>query len=115
MRSKLGDKIRLQHIKESIDEIYKYIFETDFNTFINNSMMRFACVKQLEIIGEASNHISDEIKLKFFEIEWNQITGMRNVFVHEYFGIDSTIVWQIIKDDLPALKEKIDLILNTLD
>jgi uncharacterized protein with HEPN domain len=83
MRSKLGDKIRLQHIKESIDEIYNYIFETEFDAFINNSMMRFACVKQLEIIGEASNHISEELKQKFSEIEWIQITGMRNVFVHE--------------------------------
>lgn len=115
MRSKLGDKIRLQHIKESIDEIYNYIFETEFDTFINNSMMRFACVKQLEIIGEASNHVSDELKQNFSEIEWSQITGMRNVFVHEYFGIDTTIVWQIIKNDIPVLKAKIDDILKSLD
>lgn len=55
-------------------------------------MMRFACVKQMEIIGEASNHISDETKLKFTTVEWSQIIGMRNVFVHEYFGIDSNLV-----------------------
>jgi len=115
MRSKLGDKIRLRHIKESIDEIHNYISETEFDTFINNSMMRFACVKQLEIIGEASNHVSDELKQNFSEIEWSQITGMRNVFVHEYFGIDTTIVWQIIKNDIPVLKAKIDEILKSLE
>jgi uncharacterized protein with HEPN domain len=59
---------------------------------MENSMMRFACVKQMEIIGEASNHISDETKLKFTTVEWSQIIGMRNVFVHEYFGIDSNLV-----------------------
>jgi uncharacterized protein with HEPN domain len=77
-------------------------------------MMRFACIKQLEIIGEASNHISDEIKTGFSTIEWAQIIGMRNVFVHEYFGVDSKLIWEIIKDDLPGLKGKILEILNSI-
>lgn len=77
-------------------------------------MMIFACIKQMEIIGEASNHVSDEMKSKFTSIEWSQIVGMRNVFVHEYFGVDSTLVWEIIKNDLPDFKEKVKLILDTL-
>lgn len=77
-------------------------------------MMRFACIKQLEIIGEASGHISEEIKTQFSEIEWSQIKGMRNIFVHEYFGIDSRLVWEIIIHDLPELKEKIKAIINSL-
>ena len=77
-------------------------------------MMRFACIKQMEIIGEASDHISEEIKIKFSEIEWAQIKGMRNIFVHEYFGIDSRLVWEIIKHDLPELKSKVVTILNAL-
>ena len=81
---------------------------------MNNSMMRFACIKQMEIIGEASDHISEEIKIKFSEIEWAQIKGMRNIFVHEYFGIDSRLVWEIIKHDLPELKGKVVTILNAL-
>ena len=78
-----------------------------------NSMMRFACIKQMEIIGEASNHVSEETKEKFSYVEWAQIVGMRNVFVHEYFGVDSSLVWQIIENDLPDLKAKILEILNT--
>jgi len=77
-------------------------------------MMRFACIKQLEIIGEASNHISDETKSKFAEIEWTLINGMRNVFVHEYFGVDSNLVWQIIKSDLPNFKQNIEKILKAM-
>ena len=111
MRNELGDKIRLQHILDAIGEIHKYLIAADLSVFLENSMMRFACIKQMEIIGEASNHLSAELKSKFSDIEWAQIVGMRNVFAHEYFGIDSSLVWEIIKCDIPELKEKIE---NTL-
>jgi uncharacterized protein with HEPN domain len=109
MRGKLGDKARLSHILDAIVEIESYLSEADYELFLNNSMMKFACIKQLEIIGEASAHISDEIKMQFSEIEWSQIKGMRNIFVHEYFGIDTKLVWDIIKLDLPDLKSKVTL------
>ena len=115
MRSKLGDKNRLKHIIDAILEIEKYVVDTDFNKFSENSMMRFACIKQMEIIGEASNHVSEEIKVKFSSIEWQQIIGMRNIFVHEYFGIDDNILWQIIMNDIPNLKIKILQILKELE
>lgn len=114
MRSELGDEIRLKHILDAIEEIEKYLTEADFPIFIENSMMRFACIKQMEIIGEASNHISDTLKSKFTDIEWVQIVGMRNVFAHEYFGIDSSLVWEIIKNDIPELKVKIKIILQSI-
>jgi uncharacterized protein with HEPN domain len=115
MRGKLGDSIRLQHILEVIHEIGTYLVSSDFTEFISNSMMRFACIKQMEIIGEASNHISEEIKRKFTGIEWAQIVGMRNVFVHEYFGVDTNLVWEIIKNDIPDLKEKISAVVSSLE
>jgi len=62
MRSELGDAIRLKHILDAISDIEKYLIEVDFPTFIENSMMRFVCIKQMEIIGEASNHVSVELK-----------------------------------------------------
>ena len=114
MQSELGDEIRLKHILDAIEEIEKYLLKVDFPIFVENSMMRFACIKQMEIIGEASNHISDELKSKFTDIEWAQIVGMRNVFAHEYFGIDSSLVWEIIKNDIPDLKEKIKFILQSV-
>ena len=115
MRGKLGDKVRLQHIFDAILEIESYLVNKKFSDFIENSMMRFACIKQIEIIGEASNHISDETKSKFTLIEWAQIVGMRNVFVHEYFGVDSALVWEIMKNDIPVLKGKIKQILETTE
>ncbi len=115
MRSESGDKVRLQHILDAIDEIEQYLSDASFPAFIENSMMRFACIKQMEIIGEASNHISEALKSKFTDIAWAQIVGMRNVFAHEYFGIDSTLVWEIIKNDIPELKSKIKLVLSSIE
>jgi uncharacterized protein with HEPN domain len=77
-------------------------------------MMKFASVKQIEIIGEAANYISDETKEKFSEIQWRQITGLRHVLVHEYFGIDSRLIWQIIVNDIPLLKIKIKEVLLSI-
>jgi uncharacterized protein with HEPN domain len=102
MQGKSGDKVRLQHILDAIEEIETYLSANNIEVFMENSMMRFACIKQLEIIGEATNHI------------WAQIIGMRNVFVHEYFGVDSNLVWQIIKDDLPQLKKNVLTILDSV-
>ena len=104
----------MHHILDAINEIESYLIGIKFAEFINNSMMKFACIKQMEIIGEASNHVSDHIKSQFSDVEWGQIIGMRNVFVHEYFGVDSNIVWQIIKDDLPELKEKVIKIIKLI-
>lgn len=71
MKGKQGDKIRLQHIYAAIKEIENYVMAINFSEFNSNSMMKFACVKQMEIIGEASNHISDELRKKFSFIEWS--------------------------------------------
>lgn len=86
MRNKSADIARLEHIREAISEIEKYSESKTFDEFLNDSMFRFAYIKQLEIIGEASNHISKETQQEFSGIQWEQIIGMRNLFIHEYFG-----------------------------
>jgi uncharacterized protein with HEPN domain len=114
MKGRKGDIARLQHIQEAIAEIENYKRNRNFIDFTSNSMFRFACIKQLEIIGEASNHISDETQQEFSEIQWAQIVGMRNIFIHEYFGVDINIVWEIIEFDIPELKTKITEILKNM-
>lgn len=85
MQGRQGDKIRLQHILDAIREIENYTGKSGPDEFKSNSMMRFACIKQMEIIGEASNHISEETRTKFSDIEWAQVIGMRNVFCSRVF------------------------------
>ncbi|MEI9945721.1 MAG: DUF86 domain-containing protein [Chitinophagaceae bacterium] len=113
MKDKLGDKQRLQHILEAISEIESYTSNADLASFLANSMMRFASIKQIEIIGEAANYITAETKQRFSEIEWQQITCMRHILVHEYFGVDADLVWQVIINDIPALKSSIRKIHST--
>ncbi len=114
MRGSIGDKVRLTHILDAIIEIEEYVVDANYSKFKENSMMRFACIKQLEVIGEASNHITTDIKEKFSSIKWPQIIGIRHIFVHEYFGIDSKLVWDIIKNDLTILKVDIQNILISI-
>lgn len=113
MKDKMGDKQRLGHILDAITEIESYIAGADLSLFLSNSMMRFASIKQIEIIGEAANYITSETKERFSDIEWQQITGMRHILVHKYFGVDANLVWQIIINDIPALKSSIEKIYST--
>ncbi|MCF8307335.1 MAG: DUF86 domain-containing protein [Ignavibacteriales bacterium] len=112
MQGKSGDIIRLQHIYDAIIEIESYVEGKNFSDFSGNSMMRFACIKQMEIMGEAGNHISEETKAKLPDIKWQQIISMRNIFVHEYFGIDINIVWEIINNDIPDFKKTVISLLD---
>jgi len=111
MKGQMGDKQRLLHILEAITEIEQYTSQVDLESFLQNSMMRFASIKQIEIIGEAANYITEETKNKFTDIQWRQIVGLRHVLVHEYFGVDNKLVWQIITNDIPTLKASVKLVL----
>lgn len=114
MKGKPGDRQRLFHILEAIEEIQRYTTNTDLKTFLENSMMRFACVKQIEIIGEAANNITPDTRAMFSDVEWQQIIGMRHILVHEYFGVDFDLIWQVIIDDLPILKTKILAVIGNI-
>ena len=96
MKNQISDKARLHHILEAIEEINKYVSDCEFDEFILHSMMKNATVRQLEIIGEAAAHLSDDIKSLNQDIDWEAIIGFRNIIVHEYFGINYEIVWNTI-------------------
>lgn len=68
-------------------------------------------IRNFEIIGEAVKHISDDLRCKHPDIPWKQIAGMRDEMIHEYFGIDLTIVWDTVQNDLPKLKQTVDRLL----
>lgn len=112
MKGNTGDLQRLLHILVSIKEIESYTSKVSINEFLANSMMKFASIKQIEIIGEAANYISEETKNKLTEIQWKQIIGLRHILVHEYFGIDEQLIWQIIINDIPKLKVAIEAVIS---
>jgi len=114
MPDRLGDKIRLQHILDAISEIEKYTTDVDVDDFSSNSMMLNATLRQLEIIGEASNRLSESFKQGNQHIHWKKIIGLRNLVIHQYFGVDTMMIWNILKHDLPVLRDDINKIYKIL-
>lgn len=93
---RLGDEVRLKHILQCIAEIKVYIENTGFENFQHNSMMYNACMRQLEIIGEAANRLTSALREGYPNINWAQIIGLRNLLIHEYFGVKLEVIWEII-------------------
>jgi uncharacterized protein with HEPN domain len=114
MTDRLGDKIRLQHILDAISEIENFTKGVDFAGFSSNSMLFSACVRQLEIVGEAVNRLSDDLITTNPDVEWRKVTGLRNMLIHEYFGIDDKLIWNIIQKNIPDLKDKVGKIVSIL-
>ena len=107
-----NDKTYLRHILDAIDRIESYIESVDYNNFASNDMMVAAVVRELEIIGEAAGHLSKLFRQKHTDIQWQKIVAMRNYLIHEYFGVNTEIVWSTCKNNLPKLKT---IILKALD
>ncbi|MBS1760265.1 MAG: DUF86 domain-containing protein [Bacteroidetes bacterium] len=93
--SKRLPKLLLDDIIESGQKILSYTDDLSFDQFINDSKTLDAVIRNFEIIGEAVNRLPDEFKEKHPNIDWQRIRGFRNRIVHDYFGIDYDIVWQI--------------------
>jgi len=114
MKGKLGDKVRLQHILDAIQEVENYLNGVTYDQFLINSEKRFATIKQIEIVGEACNAITDELKTTYPLIPWKPIVGFRNISIHEYFGVNLQLIWEIANNDLPDLKEQMLTVLKSL-
>jgi len=115
MHDRLGDKVRLLHIIDAINEIEDYLQNVDLDHFVKNSMMFNATLRQLEIIGEASNRLSEELINNNPSIPWARIIGLRNLVIHEYFGVDDFTIWNVIKINLPDLKQKVLVLLENME
>ena len=103
-----NDKTYLEHILNAISKIENYISDSDYEAFKNNNMMVDAVVRELEIIGEASNNLSEEFKRDNPAMPLRNAIDMRNFLAHEYFGVNTKIVWETCKDDLVKLKEFVE-------
>lgn len=107
------DQERLNHILDAIAEIELFTQHIDYNQYYKDRILQLALIKLLEIIGEAAANVTEETKKEFSEVEWKTLKSVRNILVHEYFGIDYKIVWKAIKEKIPELKIKIIKILES--
>jgi len=105
-----NDLVYILHIQEFCNDIIEYLkYETNsFDDFKNNKMLVDAVIRKLEIIGEASNNISETFKNKYNYIPFKEMKGIRNILIHEYFGVDHNIVYKTVVEEIPKLKKQID-------
>lgn len=114
MRDRLGDRIRVQHMLEAIEMIEGFMKGRSMDDLAKDAMLRFAVVKQLEVIGEAASRITLETLVAEPSIPWKEVVLMRHVLVHDYYRIDVPTVWSTVSNDLGPLKQAINRLLGTL-
>ena len=112
--SKRTSSIIVGDILRCIDHIQSYTEKLSFDDFSSNFMVVEACLYNIQIIGEAVNHLADDIKEANPQVPWILIKGMRNRLIHEYFGTDLPVVWNVIKNDLPTFKSDLQSIYKVL-
>ena len=108
---KRDEQVYLIDILECIARLEEYTngkTEADFST---DAMLKDAVIRRIEIIGEAMNSIPESFTEQYPEIPWREIVAMRNIIVHEYFGVMDERIWDVIKRDIPKLKEQIEALI----
>jgi len=104
-------RLYLEDILTAAGKIQDYTKALDFDDFKKNSMAVDAVLRNLEVIGEASKKIPRLIRTRYPDVEWKKIAGLRDIIIHEYFGLNMQILWDIITRKVPTLQNQIERIL----
>lgn len=108
-----NDQLYLRHMLDAMGRIEAYT-ATGRGVFMADSHWQDAVIRQLEILGEAAKRISPSLRTGFPEIPWRRITGLRDVLIHDYLGVDIATVWRIAREELPTLRKQIESLLQAL-
>ena len=105
--SKRDPLLLLEDIMLAIQKISRYTLDMDHDAFLSDDLVLDAVARNLEIIGEAARQLPEDFRRAHTQIPWTQIGGLRNRIVHDYFGLDLEIIWEILQHDLPELEKQI--------
>jgi len=93
----------LKDISENAEKVSEFLGDMTKGEFLKDEKTIFAIIRGLEIIGEAAKKIPDEVRVKYPQITWREMAGMRDKLAHDYFGVNLAVVWKTVKEDLPNL------------
>lgn len=99
--------VLLRHLLDEIDFLLAQSQSLTFEKFVGNEVMKRACTRSFEIMGEAVKNLPSDFKKKHKDIEWRDIAATRDKLIHQYFGVDWNILWDVMKEKLPSLRSKI--------
>lgn len=105
------DNVYLRHILECIENIESYI-PNGKSDFFSSKLIQDAVIRNLEIVGEATKRISQDLREQHPQLPWREMAGLRDILIHNYFGVDNGIVWNVVEEEIPTLKEQITDLLN---
>ncbi|MDE1890846.1 MAG: DUF86 domain-containing protein [Planctomycetota bacterium] len=105
--SKREDTAIIQDMKEAIDRIMSYTSGMEYDSFLQDNKTQDAVIRNIEILGEASKSLSNETREKYPHIPWKDIAGTRDKLIHDYFGVNIDIVWDIVKNEIPTLSAQL--------
>ncbi len=105
-------RVYLDDILDAVTKIRDYTSGMNLEGLKNDSKTLDAVIRNLEVIGEAAKKIPDDVHRRYPAIEWKKIAGLRDILIHEYFGIDVNIIWDIVQTKLPPLKEQVERVLE---
>lgn len=106
------DKVYLRHILDEIEFIQRTSANLNYDSFIESETYTRAFSRSIEIIGEAVKNLSTEFRNQSNDIDWKKIAGMRDKLIHQYFSVDYELIWDAVKNKLPAIEKRIKEILG---
>lgn len=106
------DKLYLIHIIECIEHIESYTENIDKEAFLNTTLIQDAVIRNLQVMAESTQRLSERTKQIQPEIDWHRMAGFRNVLVHDYLGVDLERIWNIVEKEIPPLKKAVRAIMS---
>lgn len=108
MRETVRDKGRLEHILAAIDDATHFASQVTFEELKHDKLHCFALVHSIQIIGEAAYKLTHEFRDNHPEVEWSDIIGMRHILVHDYYNVDISLLWNVVHEELPTLRNQVE-------